>query len=207
MSERRPNADDGGQHLADEEREEPVDRVAAPTRCDQWAPDDRSAVWPLAVVFGLVSVPWTYGFVVGLEIPLWPSFVASAAYFAAGSGRRALLRALASTQAGIVYGAGTLAVVAALDGGPLALSLVVGVAMLLASLHGAVPLVSFAPGGFLGYASLFSVDAAGATVFGIGGLAGATLATAVAIAIGTVIGFGADRARATVAGTTATASH
>lgn len=162
------------------------------------APDAWPGVWPLAVVFGLVSVPWTYGFVAGLQIPLWPAFVASATYFAAdaagdgGSRPRALLRTVASNGVGVAYGAGTLAVVVAVDGGPLALSLAVGVAMLLASLHAAVPVVSFTPGGFFGYATLFSVDAAGATVAGIGGLAGATLATAIAMAIGALIGIGAD---------------
>lgn len=164
------------------------------TESDSAAPADWPEVWPVAVVFGIASVPWTYGFVAGLEIPLWPSFVASATYFAAGSGRRALVRALASNGAGIAYAAGTLAVVAAVDGGPVALSLVVGAAMFLAALHGAVPVVSFAPGGFFGYATMFSVDAAGASVAGVAGLAGATLAAAISMVIGALIGFGADLA-------------
>ena len=42
--------------------------------------------WSLAVVFGLASIPWTYAFVAGLEIPLWPSFIASATFYAAGGG-------------------------------------------------------------------------------------------------------------------------
>jgi len=42
--------------------------------------------WALAVVFGLASVPWTYAFVAGLRIPLWPSFIASATFYAAGDG-------------------------------------------------------------------------------------------------------------------------
>jgi len=165
-----------------------------------WNADDWSEVWPLAIVFGVVSVPWTYGFVAGLGIPLWPSFVASATYFAArrdgaGDARgRALLRALASNGAGIAYAAGTLAVVAAVDGGPVVLSLVVGVAMFLAALHGAIPVVSFAPGGFFGFATLFSVDATGASVGGMAGLPGATLAAAISMAIGALIGFGADAA-------------
>lgn len=164
------------------------------------APDAWSLVWPLAVVFGLASVPWTYGFVAGLGIPLWPSFVASATYFAAqsadesGGPVRALVRALASNLAGVAYAAGTLALVAAVGAGPIALSLVVGAAMFLAALHGAVPVVSFAPGGFFGFATLFSVDAAGASVAGIVGLPGATLAAAISMAIGAAIGFGADAA-------------
>lgn len=165
----------------------------APSEPDAWR-----VVWPLAVVFGVASVPWTYGFVAGLGIPLWPSFVASAAYFAAGSGRRALLRSVASTQAGVAYGAGTLAIISAVGGGAPALSLVVGIAMLLVSLHAAVPVVSFAPGGFLGFATLFSVDAVGASVAGMEGLPGATLASVAAMAIGSAIGFGADGAAETM---------
>ena len=41
--------------------------------------------------------------------------------------------------------------------------------MFLASLHGFVRLLSFTPGGFFGYATMFSVNA-GATAFGVTGL-------------------------------------
>lgn len=148
---------------------------------------------PLAVVFGVASIPWTYGFVAGLDIPLWPSFVASATYYAAGEGTRAFLEAYASNFAGIVYGAATLAVVDwYLGGGPVALALVVGAFMFLASVHGAVPPLSFTPGGFLGYATMFSVHAAGATALGVPGLAGETLATVLSMFVGAAIGIGTD---------------
>ena len=149
--------------------------------------------WALAVVFGLASVPWTYGFVAGLDIPLWPSFIASATYYAAGEGTRALLEGYASNAAGVVYAAATLAVVdGLLGGGPVALAVVVGAFMFLASVHGAVPLLSFAPGGFFGYATMFSVHAAGETAFGVGGLPGETLATVVSMFLGAAIGLGTD---------------
>jgi len=147
----------------------------------------------LAVVFGLASVPWTYGFVAGLGIPLWPSFVASATYYAAGDGLDALARGYASNFAGIVYAAATLAVVnGLLGGGVLALSLVVGAFMFLASLHGVVPLLSFTPGGFFGYATLFSVHAADATAFGVTGLPGQTLAAVLSMFVGALIGLATD---------------
>lgn len=150
--------------------------------------------WALAVVFGVASVPWTYGFVAGLEIPLWPSFVASATYYAAGEGPRAFLEAYASNFAGICYAAATLAVVdGPLGGGSVALAVVVGAFMFLASLHGAVPLLSFTPGGFFGYATMFSVNAADATAFGVPGLAGETLAAVVSMFVGAAIGIGTDR--------------
>jgi hypothetical protein len=147
----------------------------------------------LAVVFGIASVPWTYGFVAGLEIPLWPSFIASATFFAAGSGLDALVRGYASNLAGILYAAATLAIVDGLfGGGVLAFSLVVGGFMFLASLHETIPLLSFTPGAFFGYATMFSVEAAEATAFGVAGLPGETLAAVVSMLFGAVIGLGAD---------------
>lgn len=142
----------------------------------------------LAVLFGLASVPWTYGFVAGLEIPLWPSFIASATFFAAGGGRAGLARGMASLTAGAAYAWATLAFTGWLGGGDLVLALLVGVAMLVASLHAYVPGLDFTPGGFFGFATMFSVHAAGATGFGWTGLAGETAVTVVSMAIGAAIG-------------------
>lgn len=121
-----------------------------------------NGTWALAVVFGLASVPWTYAFVAGLHIPLWPSFIASATFYAAGDGIEGLVQGYASNAAGIIYAALTLAIVDGfLGGGVVALSVVVGAFMFLASLHEFVPLLSFTPGGFFGYATMFSVHATG----------------------------------------------
>ena len=147
----------------------------------------------LAVVFGLASVPWTYVFVAGLEIPLWPSFVASATFYAAGGGVAGLVRGYASNLAGILYAVATLAVVAAVGGGPVALSLAVGAFMFLASLHEYVSVLSFTPGGFFGYATMFSVSAAGASVGGLGGLPGEALAAVLSMLLGAFIGLGTER--------------
>lgn len=145
--------------------------------------------WALAVVFGLAAIPWTYGFVAGLEIPLWPSFIASATFFATDKGLHGLLQGYASNFVGIVYAAATLAVVNTfLGSGVIALSIVVGVFMFLASLHEFVPVLSFTPGGYFGYATLFSVHAANATAFGVTGLPGETLAAIVSMFFGAVIG-------------------
>lgn len=149
--------------------------------------------WSLAVVFGLASIPWTYGFVAGLQIPLWPSFIASGTFYAAGTGVDGLARGYASNLAGIVYAAATLAIVNTyFGGGVIALSIAVGVFMFLASLHEFVPVLSFTPGGFFGYATLFSVSAADATALGIAGLPGETLAAIVSMFIGAVIGLTTD---------------
>jgi len=56
-----------------------------------------------------------------------------------------------------------------------------------------VPLLSFTPGGFFGYATMFSVHAAGVTAFGVSGLAGETLAALASMLIGAAIGLGTER--------------
>lgn len=160
---------------------------------------DWNDTWTLALVFGLASVPWTYGFVAGLHIPLWPSFIASGTFYAAGTGLNGLVRGYASNLSGIIYAATTLAVVnTALGGGVVALSIVVGVFMFLASLHEFVPVLSFTPGGFFGYATMFSVSAADATVFGVAGLPGETLAAIVSMFLGAVIGLITDEVSSVV---------
>ena len=157
--------------------------------------------WALAVVFGATSVPWTYAFVAGLQLPLWPSFIASATFYATDeTGLEGLKRGYASNFAGIVYAALTLAAVnAVLGGGVVALSVVVGAFMFLASLHEFVPLLSFTPGGFFGYATLFSVHAAGATAFGLTGLGGETAAAVASMLIGASIGVGTEELSARLA--------
>lgn len=160
-------------------------------RWDQFTEWNRA--WSLAIVFGLASIPWTYGFVAGLHIPLWPSFIASATFYAAGEGVDGLARGYASNFAGIVYAAATLAVVSGTGtDGFFLLSLLVGVCMFLASLHEFIPLLSFTPGGFFGFATMFSVHAADATAFGLTGLSGQTVAAIVSMFIGAVIGLGTD---------------
>jgi hypothetical protein len=66
--------------------------------------------------------------------------------------------------------------------------------MFLASLHASVPVLSFAPGAFLGYATMFSVHAADAAAFGVPGLAGETLAAVASMLVGAAIGYGTEQA-------------
>lgn len=145
----------------------------------------RSQVLALAVVFGVVSIPWTYGFL-RWEIPLWPSFIGSATYYASTRGASGLGRTVLAASLGIAYAATTLAVAG--DAAILVLSVAVGVGMLVASLHPLVSVLAHGPAAFMGYAALFSVDAASATVFGLTGLGGVTAATTVSFVVGSVIG-------------------
>ncbi len=156
-------------------------------------PDLRPVV--LAGLFGLVSIPWTYGFETPLNLPLWPAFIASATYFAVGARRQRFLVTCASTMVGAVYGAATLWIAHdLLAGGLFTLSLTVGLAMALASLHAYLPVLSFVPGAFFGYATLFSVHAAGATFPGLAGLQAETVATLAAMLIGVLIAWAVQRA-------------
>lgn len=157
--------------------------------------------WALALVFGIVSVPWTYGFVAGHRLPLWPSFIASASFFATDGNLDGLVKSYSSNLAGICYAALTLGIVTGAGSTDvLLLSLVVGSFMFLASLHEFFPLFSFTPGGFIGYATLFGVNAANATAFGVSGIPGHILAAAVAMVIGALIGFLADQVSTMLAG-------
>ncbi|MFB6254462.1 MAG: DUF1097 domain-containing protein [Halobacteriaceae archaeon] len=154
---------------------------------------ERNETWLLAIVFGLASIPWTYALVAGLHIPLWPSFIASATYYSVGDGLKGLSKGYASNVAGIIYAALTIVIVSRYFGGEvLALSFVVGLFMFLASLHDFIPLLSFTPGGFFGYATMFSIHAANATAFGIAGLSGETIAAVISMFIGAVIGLITD---------------
>lgn len=150
---------------------------------------ERTAV--LAVVFGVASVPWTYAFVV-TDVPLWPSFVAAATFSAAGGGIDGLVRGAAGNLIGVLYATATLAIVGIAGGGPLVLATVVGGFMLIASLHALVPLLSFAPSAFFGYATLFGIHATGATILA-GGLAGETVVAGGAMVAGTTVGFAVEQ--------------
>lgn len=143
----------------------------------------------LAAVFGVASVPWTYAFVVS-GVPLWPSFISSASYYASDGRIEGLAVSYFNNFAGILYAAATLGVVDAYLGGTvLALSFVVGVFMFVASLHDAV--VGFASAVFLGYATMFSVHAAEAQLF-LSGIAGETVAAVGSMFVGAAIGVGTD---------------
>ena len=156
-------------------------------------PSEWNETWALALAFGLASVPWTYAFVAGLHLPLWPSFVASASFFAAGGGLDGLVRGYFGNLAGIGYAVATILVAGAAGGGPVALSFVVGAFMLLASLHAFVPGLSFTPAAFFGYATVFGVHAAGVDAFGLTGLAGEGTAAVVSMLIGACIGLAVER--------------
>jgi hypothetical protein len=151
--------------------------------------DERDESLVLAVVFGVASVPWTYAFVVS-GVPLWPSFISSASYYASDGSLEGLAVSYANNFAGILYAGLTLVVVETyLGGAVLGLSLVVGFFMFIASLHDAV--VGFAPAVFLGYATMFSVHAAGVSLY-LSGVPGEAVGAFGSMFVGAAIGIGTD---------------
>ncbi len=155
-------------------------------------PPESAETLSLAIVFGLVSVPWTYAFVAELSLPLWPSFIAAATFYAAGGGFDGWRTGLAGNLAGVLYAAVTIGLVeGTLGGGVLALSLLVGGFMFLASLHPFVPPLAFAPAAFFGFATMFGVHAAGAAAI-LAGLSGELIAASLAMLIGSGIGYGTE---------------
>ena len=145
------------------------------------------------VVGAFMLLASLHAFVAGLHLPLWPSFVASASFFAAGGGLDGLVRGYFGNLAGIGYAVATILVTGAVGGGPVTLSFVVGAFMLLAGLHAFVPRLDFTPGAFFGYATMFGVHAAGAGAFGLTGLAGEGTAAVVAMLLGACIGLAVER--------------
>lgn len=162
-------------------------------------PSDRRQALAMAAVFGLLSVPWTFGFEQLAHLPLWPSFLASASFYAAGGGRSGAARSLTNNALGAAYAAATLALGAAVGLGVVGLSLLVGLGMFLASLHALVDPLSFTPAVFVGYAALFGVDAAGLGLVwaGAGGALAATLAS---MAIGAGLGLVAEGLASKISG-------
>ena len=141
------------------------------------------------IVFGVVSVPWTYFFERVLLIPLWPSFIASASFFAAGGGFRNLTRSYLANISGIIYALFTLLISDLIFRNDIIwLSIFVGIFMFGASMH-YVSGLFFLPGMFFGYAAMFSVNAVDAGIIGYFGAGAQAVAAAISMLIGAVIGF------------------
>jgi hypothetical protein len=139
----------------------------------------------------------TDAFAVGPRLPPWPSFIASATFYAA-DGTDGLARGYPGNAAGIVRAALTLVLVdGPLGGGAVAPS-VVGAVTLPASRHEFVPPLSLTPGGFFGYASTFGVHAAETTAVGPTGPPGETTAAILSTFLGAVVGPATDEVSSAV---------
>lgn len=82
--------------------------------------------------------------------PIRPETYTPTSYYAPGGGYDGLVYGIASNVAGVTYAAVTMLIVDAVLGDTVvALSVVVGVFMFVASLHEHLPVLSFTPGGLL----------------------------------------------------------
>ena len=119
-----------------------------------------------------------------VNLSLWPVIVALGCSLAAGGGIPGLQRTLAATTSGVVWALVTHAVSRALGGQDLVQALVLGGAALGMVLQARLPLLSYTAGAFAG---------AGVAM----GLRAVTLQggvrVAIALAIGAVLGFAAER--------------
>jgi hypothetical protein len=144
----------------------------------------------VAIIFGIVSIPWTYFFGV-FNLVLWPSFIASASFFAAGAGLKGFYKSYVNNLLGIIYAVLTILIAQMFGNSLFWLSFYVGVFMFIASLHYIFKVLSFMPATFFGYATLFSVNAANKTLFAVG-LEGQFIAAAVSMFIGALIAIFVD---------------
>ena len=119
-----------------------------------------------------------------VNLSLWPVIVALGCSLAAGGGIPGLQRTLAATTSGVVWALVTHAVSRALGGQDLVQALVLGGAALGMVLQARLPLLSYTAGAFAG---------AGVAM----GLRAVTLQggvrVAIALAVGAVLGFAAER--------------
>ena len=138
-----------------------------------------------AVSLGVVVAVWTaISEMAKVNLSLWPVIVALGCSLAAGGGIPGLQRTLAATASGVVWALVTHAVSRALGGQDLVQALVLGGAALGMVLQARLPLLSYTAGAFAG---------AGVAM----GLRAVTLQggvrVAIALAIGAVLGFAAER--------------
>jgi len=138
-----------------------------------------------AVSLGVVVAVWTaISEMAKVNLSLWPVIVALGCSLAAGGGIPGLQRTLAATTSGVVWALVTHAVSRALGGQDLVQALVLGGAALGMVLQARLPLLSYTAGAFAG---------AGVAM----GLRAVTLQggvrVAIALAIGAVLGFAAER--------------
>ena len=87
----------------------------------------------VAIIFGIVSIPWTYFFGV-FNLVLWPSFIASASFFAAGAGLKGFYKSYVNNLLGIIYAILTILIAQMFGNSLFWLSFYVGLFMFIASL-------------------------------------------------------------------------
>jgi Protein of unknown function (DUF1097) len=139
-----------------------------------------------ALVVGLLIALWAWAAAVArLHVSMWAGVVALGCYFAAGGGVAGLQKTILAVLAGVVWVLLADAVRVAIGGGPVVAALILGATACALLLQARVPLLSFIPGAFAG--------AGVALGLGVNTVTEAIRA-AVALAVGALVGFAAERA-------------
>lgn len=94
-----------------------------------------------------------------LKLSCWVAFVAWAAYFAAGSGRRGVIRAFSGSVAGVLLGALTMYAVDLAGGGLVVLVVFVAILAFVLVAIANIDVFSYTPACFLGTATFFGAGA------------------------------------------------
>lgn len=144
-----------------------------------------------ALFVGLLVAVWVWvAGIARLRVDIWPGIVALGCYFAAGGGVSGLQKSIIGTVSGVVWVLLADAVRVAIGGTSVVAALIAGAMALGIMLQGRVPFLSFTAGAFAG---------AGVAL----GLRVNTIEegirAAIALAIGAVLGFAAERLAGAVA--------
>ena len=145
-----------------------------------------------ALMLGVVIALWAWlADVARLHVSLWAGVVALGCFFAAGGGVPGLQKAIVAALSGVVWVLVAHAVRGAIGGGNVVAAVILGATASAIMLQSRVPLLSFTAGAFAG-----AGVALGLNVYTVND----AIRAGVALAIGALLGFAAERAAAMVGG-------
>jgi hypothetical protein len=138
-----------------------------------------------ALALGLLVAIWAW--VAGaarLHVSMWAGLVALGCFFAAGGGVPGLQKTVVATLSGVVWVLIAQAVRVAIGGGSVVAAIVLGATAAALALQSRLPLLSFTAGAFAGAGVAYGL--------GVTTLQGG-LRAAIALVVGAVLGFAAER--------------
>jgi len=138
-----------------------------------------------AVLVGVLIALWAWvADAARLHVSMWAGVVALGCFFAAGGGASGLQKTVAAALSGVVWVLLAHAVRVAIGGGPVVAALILGATACALALQARAPLLSFVTAAFAG----------AGVALGLGvDTVNEAIRAAVALAVGAVIGFAAER--------------
>ena len=139
-----------------------------------------------ALMVGVLIAVWAWVADVGrLHVSLWAGVVALGCFFAAGGGASGLQKTIVASLSGVLWVLLAHAVRVAIGGGGVVAAVILGATACALALQARVPLLSFTAGAF----------AAAGVALGLGvDTVNEAIRAAVALAVGALLGFAAERA-------------